>query len=85
MSSQKNSEQIKALKASLIKTQLIEAPGAIMVGLGLYGKFGANGDAFLPLLNDPSTVNFMLAVGAIIMAWGAFKTIKISSQINKLS
>jgi len=85
MSNQKNSEAIKTLKRDLIKTQLIEFPGFVLVGLGLYGKFGAKGNAFLPILNDQSVVNIMLAIGAVTMVWGAYKTMKISSKINKLS
>jgi len=85
MSNQKNSEAIKTLKRDLIKTQLIEFPGFVLVGLGLYGKFGANGNAFLAVLNDQSVVNVMLAIGAVTMVWGAYKTMKISSKINKLS
>lgn len=44
-----------------------------MFGLGLYGKFAANGDAFVHWLNDGTVVNFLLVFGALIMAGGGYR------------
>ncbi len=55
-----------------------------MLGLGLYAKFAANGEAFVPILNNEAVVNFMLLVGAGIMAWGAYKIVTLSREKARL-
>lgn len=67
--SSNNEEELKNIKKQIIKTQIIGAPGAILLGLGLYGMFGANGDAFHPSLNDKNIVNSLLFVGVAIEIW----------------
>jgi hypothetical protein len=67
-------QRIKEIDKQIAKVGIIDAPGSIMVGLGLYAKFIANGDAFLPILNDQSFVNMILVFGAAIMIWGAYRT-----------
>ncbi len=57
------------------KISIMDTPGVILVGLGLYGKFGANGNAFHPLLNDPDVINTMLIIGGCIMGYCAYRAI----------
>ncbi|NVK38383.1 MAG: hypothetical protein HWE18_10685 [Gammaproteobacteria bacterium] len=66
------------------KIGIMDTPGAILVGLGLYGKFGANGNAFHPLLNDPSIINTMLVVGGSIMAYCAYRAIMVVTKKQTL-
>lgn len=80
----KPEEQLEALKQRLIKVQLIEAPGTIMFGLGLYGKFAVNGNAFHPLLNDPGVVSMLLGAGGTVMAWGAYKLVTILREMQRV-
>jgi len=47
---------------------LLGAPGAILLGLGFYGVFAVQGDAFIPLLNDIRVAYAAIAVGAAITA-----------------
>ena len=77
-------EQLKQLDKEFVKVALFEFPGVIMVGLGVYSKFGAMGDAFHPLLNNPSVVNGLLVVGGIIMLWGVKKDVDIAIKNKKL-
>lgn len=77
-------QRIKAIDKEITKVSIIDAPGSILVGLGLYAKFAANGDAFLPLLNNESVVDGMLGVGAAIMIWGAFRIIGLSREKSTL-
>ncbi len=67
-------DRVKEIDKEFIKVQIFEAPGTIMLGLGLYGKFGADGNAFHPFLNDPTNINILLILGAVIMAWGGYKS-----------
>lgn len=78
-------EKIKELDKEIRKVGLIESPGSIMVGLGLYGKFAANGDAFHPLLNNMTIIDSMLVVGGLIMIWGTYKIISLSKEKMKLA
>ena len=77
-------ERIAEIDKEMIKVSLIDTPGSIMVGLGLYAKFGSNGDAFHPLLNNESFVNGMLAIGAGIVIWGGYKILTLGREKAKL-
>lgn len=81
-----NEEQLQNTKLKIVKIQMLGAPGLILLGFGLYGMFGAQGNAFHPLLNDQSVVYGMLAVGAVIQIWQYINVIpllKKQSQIQK--
>ncbi|ARN74028.1 hypothetical protein [Oceanicoccus sagamiensis] len=71
-------ERIKAIGKEITRVALIDALGSILVGLGLYAKFVANGNAFHPLLNDGTVVNIMLGTGAVIIVWGGYKLFTLS-------
>jgi len=60
-------QQIKEVTANLVKIQVFGAIGWILVGLAMYGIWGAQGNAFHPLLNDSDVVYGMLYVGIAIM------------------
>ncbi len=77
-------EKIAKLQKQLIITSIYEAPGAVLLGLGMYAKFAANGKAFLPILNNPTAVNAMLIIGAAIMLWGGTTVFGILKQIEKI-
>ncbi|WP_333606711.1 hypothetical protein [Arsukibacterium sp.] len=77
-------KRLKEIEKEFIKVALIDAPGTILFGLGLYGKFAADGDAFIPMLNNQQLVNAFLLLGAAIMAWGAFMMIKLAKEKSRL-
>jgi len=55
-----------AFEKRIFRLVVYETPGTILVLLGAYAKFWADGDAFMPLLNDPGVHNAMLAIGLTI-------------------
>jgi hypothetical protein len=61
----------------IVRIAILEAPGAVLLGLGLYGRFEADGKAFIDILNNPDVVNGMLVAGAAIMAWGSWRVIRL--------
>ena len=61
--------ELKQVKKRIIMLQLVGAPGAILLGLGLYGMFGANGNAFHPLLNNKNVVAGLVILGIAIEIW----------------
>jgi hypothetical protein len=80
-----NEDELNNIKMKIVKTQIIGAPGAILLGLGLYGMFGANDDAFHPLLNDKSIiVNSLLIVGVAIELWQLYVLIPLFKKQPKL-
>jgi len=80
-----NEEELIATKKKIVKTQIIGAPGAILIGLGLYGMFGANGDAFHPLLNNEVFVERILIIGAAIEMWQLYVLIPLFRKQSKLA
>lgn len=80
-----NSEtELKQLKKRIILTQVIGMPGAILLGLGLYGVFGANGNAFHPLLNDKHVVASLVVIGVAIEVWQLVVLIPLFKKQIKL-
>lgn len=73
-------EKIKQINKKRLMVNIIDMPGTMMFGLGLYGKFAVNGDAFVSWLNDGRIVDFLLVAGALIMAWGAYKTFMLGKE-----
>ncbi|HAC34900.1 MAG TPA: hypothetical protein DCF45_10320 [Gammaproteobacteria bacterium] len=77
-------ERIKKIDRDIVLTGIIDAPGSLLVGLGLYAKFAANGDAFHPLLNNQDVVNLMLAVGGAILIWGGVRSVSLVLEKGRL-
>ena len=77
-------EELKHIQKKLLITNIIGVPGAILVGLGLYGKFGANGDAFISILNDQNYVHGFIVAGGIIMIWEFFTMIPLTKRKTEL-
>lgn len=76
-------DEVSRINNELIKTQLIGAPGMVMVGLGLYG-IGAKGEAFHPLLNNMAVSLPLLAVGTVIAIWVTRKVGALSKRRMQL-
>ncbi len=77
-------QRIKEIDKEIVRVSILESPGAIVVGLALYAIFAANGDAFLPVLNNLTVVYLLLAIGAAIMIWGASKILRLSLEKARL-
>ncbi|MCK4744412.1 MAG: hypothetical protein KAT25_11375 [Sulfuriflexus sp.] len=78
-------QQLKEITAKFIKVQLIGSIGTILVGLALYAIFGAQGNAFHPLLNDTDVAHGMLIVGGVIMVWQYATIIPLMKKRVKLT
>ncbi len=78
-------KEIEEIQRKIKITGIIETPGSMMLGLGLYAKFGANGDPFHPILKNETLVILLLAVGTAIMTWGACRIFILSRQKSKLA
>ncbi len=78
-------DELNSIRKELIKTQIIGAPGMILVGLGLYGAFGAKGNAFHPFLNDLNNCYAIFAVGGAIAVWEGIKVAQLTKRQSKLN
>ena len=79
-----NEAELKHIKRRIILTQITGTPGAILLGIGLYGVFGAHGNAFHPLLNNKSVVAGLLVIGAAIEIWQFYVLIPLIKKQIKL-
>lgn len=61
-----NVRALTAIKRDIIEIQVFGIPAALLLGLGLYGLFAANGNAFHPLLDNRAVVYGMLVAGAVL-------------------
>jgi hypothetical protein len=77
-------ERINEIQKEIRNIAIMDFPASILVGLGLYGKFGSSGNAFHPLLNDQNVVNGMLIIAAAIMIWGSIKIISLLKERAQL-
>jgi len=77
-------EELDYVTKKIVKIQILGAPGAILVGLAFYAIFGAQGDAFHPLLNNMDVVYSMLVVGGLIMVWEFMSFWKLIGRKKRL-
>lgn len=80
----RNNRQLAVIRKEIIKTQVFGIPAALLLGLGLYGLFAANGDAFHPLLNNQNVVYGMLVAGAILEVLQIYRLIPLLKEQVRL-
>lgn len=74
---EKSTKQIEQeFQKKFLSIVSVEFLGTVLLGLGLYGKFAANGDAFHPLLNNSNVTTAMIAAGVLVYLWGAMEFVK---------
>lgn len=66
-----------SIQRQLIKYQLFSTPAVIMIGLALYGLFGAQDGAFPSILNHEDVAYSLLTAGIALEAWVMLKTIPL--------
>ena len=79
-----NKQRIKDIDKQVIKITLLEAPGSLLFGVGLFAKFTGDGGLILPLLQDQAVVNSILVIGAAIMLWGTYKILMLMQEKSRL-
>ena len=77
---ERNNQQLANIKREILKTQVFGIPAALLLGLGLYGLFAANGNAFHPLLETPNVVYGMLVTGAILEVLQMYRLIPLLKE-----
>lgn len=77
-------EKIAAIDKKITWVKVAEMPGAALLGLGAYAKFGNDPATLHPLLGDASVVNGMLIVGVLSQVWGFYKLMGLFKEKNRL-
>ncbi len=78
-------EEIQHLHKKIIMFNILGFPGPVLFGLGLYGLFGAEGNAFIPMLNNLNIVYSCIAIGAIIMIWEFIAIIPLLKRRSEIA
>ncbi|MFT6131471.1 hypothetical protein [Shewanella sp. ALD9] len=71
---------LASIHRSMLLVALIDFPGTILFGLGLYGILVGFDQDFLPMLANPLIIIIMLIIGAIIMLWGIIRMMLLARQ-----
>lgn len=65
-------EELKRTRKQIIKIRNMGVPGAILIGLGLFGIFSARTNGLLSLLSDRNIAYGILVVGIASEVWLLF-------------
>jgi hypothetical protein len=68
------------INRSMLIVAIIDFPGTLLFGLGLYGIFAGFDQGFLPILSNTMIISIMLIVGGVVMAWGIFRMINLARE-----
>lgn len=80
-----NELRLKKISKDISRVKIIGSTGPILIGLAVYGIWGAGGDAFHPLLNDTDITYSMLGIGIAVIIWEFAKLIPLFKQGARLS
>ena len=78
-------EELKQVQKELLILNIIDMPATVLVGLGLFAVFGADGDAIPSLLNDKNLAYGAIVVGGSIMAWCLVKMFPLLKKRAQLA
>ncbi|MPY23934.1 hypothetical protein FM037_14370 [Shewanella psychropiezotolerans] len=76
--------RLKENENKLKRLSWYDFPAMLVIGLGLFSKFGDNPESLHPLLADSSVVNTALAIAVPWAAFCTFQTIKLALENNKI-
>ncbi|PKG37240.1 hypothetical protein [Psychromonas sp. Urea-02u-13] len=81
---QQAKERLKVLEKKMKFLGLYDAPAMLVIGLGLFSKFGHDPASLHPLLADTNLVNGALAIAVPWALICAYKSVKLSLEAHKL-
>ncbi|EPJ46479.1 MAG: hypothetical protein OFPII_20220 [Osedax symbiont Rs1] len=77
-------QEIQAIDKKILVARLADMPGTAIFLLAVYARFYTDGDAFLAILNDSTTVDGMFIFGVVLMVWSGYKIFQLKRQRNQL-
>ena len=80
---EKEQNKLAEINKKIVKVQILDIPGPLLLGLAMYAKFGTN-DPFHPLLKNEFVLMAMFIIGGMISLWGVLKATKLAKQKQKV-
>lgn len=80
-----NEQRLNKISKDISRVKIIGLAGPVLVGLAIYGIWGAGGNALHPLLNDTDITFSMLVIGIAVIIWEFVKLIPLFKQRARLS
>jgi hypothetical protein len=77
-------EELAKLDRKIKFGGLIDFPGVVALGIGLYAKFGFDGDPVHPLLANETVVNGLIVTGVVIMVLAGVRLVRLINKRKKL-
>lgn len=77
-------KELEALNKKMVFISIVDAPGMILIGLGLFAKFGENPEGLHPIFGNSDITSGMLVVGGVIAGWSLIETIKVLRRKSEL-
>lgn len=78
-------KRARELSRKIIFLQILFAPGAIMLGLGAYAMYGADGAAFIEILNNREAQFALIGLGVILLIIEGFLVIPLAVEKDRLT
>lgn len=79
-----DNEELKRTRKQINKIQIMGVPGAILIGLGLFGIFEASTNGPLSILSNKKVTYGILAVGIASEVWLSFVVIPLLKKHARL-
>ncbi|MFO1347597.1 MAG: hypothetical protein U1F12_03300 [Pseudomonadales bacterium] len=76
-------KKLSEINKKLVKVQILDIPGPLLLGMVIYAKFGTN-EPFHPLLKNELVLMAMFIVGGMISLWGILKATKLAKQKDRV-
>lgn len=77
-------QRLKAIEKELVIAGILDVPGTLLFAAGVYAIFTPEGEAFLPVLNNPTVVTGCLVLGGGMMVWGGYKLFTLLREKTQL-
>ena len=77
-------EELRQIQRWLLITSILDLPGVILMGLGLYAVFGTDRNAFPNILNNQSIAFGAILMGGVIMAWALVKMLSLLKRRSEI-
>lgn len=76
--------RLKMIEKKMLLLGLYDAPAMVIIGLGLFSKFGHEPASLHPLLADANVVNSALAIAIPWALICAYQSVKLAKEASKL-
>lgn len=80
-----NQQHIANINKKITLFSILDFPAVLALGIGLFSKYGSQGQELHPLLNDSTVANSLIVVGAAVMLFCAVNVIRLHRAKSRLT